>query len=186
MKGIVVYNGKYGATKQYAKWIGRELGLPVEDSKDILANELSYYDFLLIGSSVYIGKLQIQKWLKNNLAYLSEKKIFLFQVAATSPVEKEKRQAYNLASIPSAILKNCEFYFLPGRMIMQKLSWKDRFMLKMGARLTKDPAEKKIMLTDYDGVRKENIAALLNAVREFSATNRPVVQQTATLAPSGI
>ena len=54
MKGIVIYKGKYGATKQYAKWIGGELGLPVEDSKDIMENELSYFDFLLIGSGVYI------------------------------------------------------------------------------------------------------------------------------------
>ena len=176
MKGIVIYKGKYGATRQYAKWIGGELGLPVEDSKDIMENELSYFDFLLIGSSVYIGKLQIQKWLRDNLAYLSGKKIFLFQVAATSPENEEERQSYNRASIPEEILKNCEFYFLPGRMIMQKLSWKDRFMLKMGARLTKDPAAKKTMLTDYNNVRKENIAALLNAVREFSAVSRPIVQ----------
>lgn len=186
MKGIVIYKGKYGATKQYAKWIGQELGLSVVGSKNIKENELSYYDFLLIGTSVYIGKLQIQKWLKDNLACLHEKKIFLFQVAATPPEEKEKRQAYNVASIPSTIMNDCEFYFLPGRMIMKKLSWKDKFMLKMGARLTKDPAAKKVMLTDYNNVRKENIAALLNAVREFSVVSIPIVQKAEALAPTGI
>ena len=71
-------------------------------------------------------------------------------------------------------------------MIMQKLSWKDRVMLKIGARLTKDPAAKKTMLTNYNNVRKENIAALLNAVRRFSAVSRPIEQQTATLVSSGI
>lgn len=160
--------------------------MPVADSTEIKENELSYYDFLVLGTSVYIGKLQIQKWLKDNLTNLRGKKIFLFQVAATPPEEKEKRQAYNRASIPSAIMKDCEFYFLPGRMIMQKLSWKDRFMLKMGARLAKDPAAKKVMLTDYDNVRKENIAALLNSVQEFSAISKTIVPQTATLIPSEI
>ena len=186
MNGIVIYKGKYGATEQYARWIGEELSLPVVDSKDIKENDLSYYDFLLIGTSVYIGKLQIQNWLKDNLNYLRGKKIFLFQVAATPPEEKEKRQAYNRASIPEEIMKDCEFYFLPGRMFMQKLSWKDRVMLKMGARLTKDPKAKKGMLTDYDNVRKENIAALLNSVQEFSAISKPIVKQTSTLVPSEI
>ena len=177
MKGIVIYKGKYGATKQYAKWIGGELGLPVADSKDIKENELSYYDFLLIGTSVYIGKLQIQKWLKDNIAYLHGKKIFLFQVAATLPEEKEKRQAYNRASIPEKILKNCEFYFLPGRMIMQKLSWIDRFMLKMGARVTKDPTAKKMMLTDYDNVRKESITEIIIAVKGLLLSQPPLLLQ---------
>ena len=177
MKGIVIYKGKYGATKQYAKWIGAESGLPVADSKDIKENELSYYDFLLIGSSVYIGKLQIQKWLKDNLTYLCGKKIFLFQVAATPPEEKEKRQAYNRSSIPDEIMKNCEFYFLPGRMIMQKLSWKDRFMLKMGARLTKDPRAKKGMLTDYDEVKKYKIEEIHIAVKKYLLFSTPEVSK---------
>lgn len=186
MKGIVIYKGKYGATKQYADWLGQVLSLPVVMTDNISGRQLKEFDYLLLGSSVYIGKLQIQKWLKDNIAYLRGKKIFLFQVAGTPPGEKEKRQAYNRASIPEEILKNCEFYFLPGRMIIQKLSWKDRLMMKMGAWLTKDPSAKKAMLTDYNNVRKENIAALLNAVRKFSAVRRPIVQQAETLAPSGI
>lgn len=177
MKGIIIYKGKYGATQQYAEWFGGELSLPVADSKDIKENELTYYDFLLIGTSVYIGKLQIQKWLKDNFSFIRSKKIFLFQVAATPPEEKEKRQAYNRSGIPSAIINNCEFYFLPGRMMMQKLSWKDRFMLKMGARLTKDPAAKKTMLTDYDDVRKENIGEMLTAVKNYLVAEAQVVSE---------
>lgn len=184
MKGIVIYKGKYGATQQYANWLGEKLNLPVTDSTNILGSELRQYDYLLIGSSVYIGKLQIQNWMKDNLSILRGKKIFLFQVATTPPVEQEKRQAYNRASIPSAILKNCEFYFLPGRMFMHKLSWKDRFMLKMGARLTKDAAAKKIMLTDYNNVKEENIAALLHAVRQYSVLSKPINQQTELFSPS--
>ena len=167
MKGIIIYKGKYGATQQYAEWLGEELSLPVVTAQDIKEDQLKEYDFLLIGASVYIGKLQIQKWLKNNLAFIRGKKIFLFQVAATPPEEKEKRQAYNRSGIPEEIIKDCEFYFLPGRMIMQNLSWKDRFMLKMGARLAKDPVAKKTMLTDYDDVRKDNIAEILTVVRNY-------------------
>ncbi|MEO6611654.1 MAG: flavodoxin domain-containing protein [Chitinophagaceae bacterium] len=165
MKAIIIYQGKYGATKQYALWLGRELSLPVRNATYISREQLDHYDTLLIGTSVYIGQLQVKKWLKKNLDFIRNKKIILFQVAGTAPEEKEKRQAYNLAGIPAEIMSNCECYFLPGRMILKDLSWKDRFMLKIGARLAKSKDDKKIMLTDYDHVKKENLSEMLKGIR---------------------
>jgi menaquinone-dependent protoporphyrinogen IX oxidase len=167
MKGLVIYKGKYGATKQYAMWIGQELQLPVASADRFHINELSKYDFFILGSSVYIGKLEIKDWLKKNFNVLQNKKIFFFQVAG-SPVEQiEKRQSYNKASLPPSILKKAQFYYLPGRMIMRNLSGWDRFMLKMGAKLTKDPVEKKAMLTDFDHVKKEKVIPIIEGVRTF-------------------
>jgi len=167
MKGLVIYKGKYGATKQYAMWIGQELQLPVASADRFHTNELMKYDYFILGSSVYIGKLEIKDWLKKNFYVLQKKKIFFFQVAA-SPVEQiEKRQSYNKASLPPSILKNIQFYYLPGRMIMRNLSGWDRFMLKMGAKLTKDPVEKKAMLTDFDHVKKEKVIPIMEGVRTF-------------------
>ncbi len=181
MKGIVIYKGKYGATEQYAKWLGQMLSLPVVAGDDINDNQIKEYDFLLIGSSVYIGKLQIRKWLKHNISFISNKKVFFFQVAATPPEEKEKRQAYNQVSIPEELRNKFEFYFLPGRLSMQKLSWVDRFMLKMGARLTKDPKAKKGMLTDYDEVTKDKIFGICAAVKKYLQISTPSVFKTGTV-----
>ena len=167
MKGLVIYKGKYGATKQYAMWIGQELQLPVASADRFHTNELMKYDYFILGSSVYIGKLEINNWLKKNFYVLQNKKIFFFQVAG-SPVEQiEKRQSYNKASLPPSILKNIEFYYLPGRMIMRNLSVWDRFMLKMGAKLAKDPLEKKAMLTDFDHVKKEKVIPIMEGVKTF-------------------
>ena len=167
MKGLVIYKGKYGATKQYAMWIGQELQLPVASADRFHTNELMKYDYFILGSSVYIGKLEIKDWLKKNFYVLQNKKIFFFQVAG-SPVEQiEKRQSYNKASLPPSILKNIQFYYLPGRMIMRNLSVWDRFMLKMGAKLVKDPMEKKAMLTDFDHVKKEKVIPIMEGVRTF-------------------
>ena len=167
MKGLVIYKGKYGATKQYAMWIGQELQLPVASADRFHTNELMKYDYFILGSSVYIGKLEIKDWLKKNFYVLQNKKIFFFQVAR-SPVEQiEKRQSYNKASLPPSILKNIQFYYLPGRMIMRNLSVWDRFMLKMGAKLAKDPLEKKAMLTDFDHVKKEKVIPIMEGVRTF-------------------
>jgi menaquinone-dependent protoporphyrinogen IX oxidase len=173
MKGLVIYKGRYGATKQYAMWIGQELQLPVASADRFPQDELSNYDFFVIGSSVYIGQLEIKKWLTRNVGVLRHAKNFLFQVAASQVEETQKRESYNKAGVPSEILDQAECFFLRGRMIMRNLSAFDRFMLKMGARLTKDPIEKKNMLTDFDAVKKENIDALLRAVKEFMKLNEP-------------
>ena len=176
MKGLVIYKGKYGATKQYAMWIGQELHLPVASADRFHTNELMNYDYFILGSSVYIGKLEIKDWLKKNFYVLQNKTIFFFQVAA-SPVEQiEKRQDYNKASLSHSILKNIQFYYLPGRMIMRNLSVWDRFMLKMGAKLAKDPLEKKAMLTDFDHVKKENILPVIDAIRRFKEVNEPEME----------
>ena len=168
MKGLVIYKGKYGATKQYAMWIGQELQLPVASADRFPVDELPNYDYFILGSSVYIGKLEIKDWLKKKFKVLQHKKIFLFQVAA-SPVEQiEKRESYNKASLPASILEKIRFYYLPGRMIMRNLSAWDRFMLKMGAKLAKNPLEKKTMLTDFDQVKKGNILPVIDAVRNFT------------------
>jgi menaquinone-dependent protoporphyrinogen IX oxidase len=167
MQGIIIYKGKYGATQQYAAWLSEDLKLPVTAESNIKGEALKKYDFLVIGTSVYIGKLQIESWLRNNLSLLEHKKIFFFQVAATPVEQLEKRQAYNTAGIPNELQQNCEFYFLPGKMIMEDLSWKDRIMLKMGAMLAKSPAEKKTMLTDYNNVAKSHIKELQEAVKKF-------------------
>ena len=175
MKGLVIYKGKYGATKQYAMWIGQELQLPVASADRFHANELMKYDYFILGSSVYIGKLEIKDWLKKNFYVLQNKKIFFFQVAGSPAEQIEKRESYNKASLSPAILKNIQFYYLPGRMIMRNLSGWDRFMLKMGAKLTKDPVEKKTMLTDFDNVKKENIIPLIEAVKTFTEINEPAM-----------
>ena len=173
MKGLVIYKGKYGATKQYAMWIGQELRLPVASADRFPVDELPNYDYFILGSSVYIGKLEIKDWLKKNFQVLQNKKIFFFQVAA-SPIEQiEKREGYNKASLPSIMAEKIQFYYLAGRMIMRNLSAWDRFMLKMGAKLAKDPIEKKTMLTDFDNVKKENTFPIIAAVRTFTEINEP-------------
>ena len=175
MKGLVIYKGKYGTTKQYAMWIGQELQLSVASADRFPIDELPKYDYFILGSSVYIGQLEIKKWVKKNLRILQNKKIFFFQVAGSPPEQIEKRESYNTASLSPDILKKFQFYYLPGRMIMRNLSAWDRFMLKMGARLTKDPIEKKNMLTDFNDVKKENIDPLVKAVRDFTNIYEPEI-----------
>lgn len=168
MKGAIVYKGKYGATRQYAEWLGEELQVPVLDPDIVSAEMLNKYDYIIAGASVYMGQLQNKSWLKRNSKILQGKKLFLFIVCATPSSEKEKLNGIIKANIPDALIPLADTYFLQGRMIISKLSWTDRLMLKMGARLEKDPATKKDMLRDFDSVKKDNLRSLIHAVSAYA------------------
>ena len=174
MKGIIIYKGKYGATQQYAEWLSEELHLPVLKPENLTASNLPLYDIVIIGSSVYEGNLLMKNWLKKYVEILQSKKVFLFIVCATPPTENEKLQTIAKNNIP-AMLNHCAVYFLHGRMILKQLSWIDRFMMKMGARLQKDPQVKKEMLQDFDAVKKENITALVNAAKILRPAKRETI-----------
>lgn len=172
MNAIIIYKGRYGATRQYAEWLGEALQLPVADPKDIPAEKLRNYDLVILGSSVYIGKLELYGWMKQNSHILSGKKILLFIVCATPAHEVEKLREIESKNVPDSLKAVCTVFFLHGRMVMRQLSWKDRLLLKMGARFEKDPEEKKHMLQDFDDVRKENLQALLERTGKMLAAEK--------------
>jgi menaquinone-dependent protoporphyrinogen IX oxidase len=171
MKGVIIYKSKYGATRQYAHWLSEELKLPLRQPDEISSTELSNYDFIIIGSAVYIGKLLIAKWLKKQLDILENKKLFLFIVCGTPPDEKEKLNEIVKGNRELSVLRQAKIYFLHGRIDIKGLHWLDRFLLKMGARLEKDPETKKGMVTDFDDVKKENIVKLVNDVKRIEITS---------------
>ncbi|RYG49023.1 MAG: hypothetical protein EOO01_12890, partial [Chitinophagaceae bacterium] len=90
MKNLILYEGKYGATRQYAKWLSEDVQLPVFPSSAYDANGLEASGLLVLGSSVYIGKLQISKWVHQYRHLLSGRKLILFVVSGTPLDEKEK------------------------------------------------------------------------------------------------
>jgi menaquinone-dependent protoporphyrinogen IX oxidase len=165
MQDLIVYAGKYGATRQYAEWLGQELGLPVLTPDKINNEKLVMSNLLLLGSSVYIGKLVIHAWLKQNVNYLRNKNVFLFIVCASSDPKEHETIIKN--NLPVSLKNNCRIFFLPGKVIREKLSWKDRLLLKLGSAAEKDPAKKKEMQQDFDNVKKENLAEMLKAIHAF-------------------
>ena len=52
-------------------------------------------------------------------------------------------------------------------MELDNLSWIDRFMMKMGARMSKDPVVKREMLRQFNAVHKQHILDLKQAVIQY-------------------
>lgn len=180
MKGIIIYKGKYGATRQYAEWLSDQLTLQLSVSDAFNKDQLEKFNFFVLGSSVYAGKILIKKWLKNNVAAIQSKKIFLFIVSGTTTDKREILEGYLQANVPAEIRNKVEVFYLPGRLIMKKLSWFHRLMLNVAAALAKGAEAKKELLLEYDNVKIENTRALVNAVNTFyndKMTKQPLVEK---------
>lgn len=178
MKGIIIYNGKYGATRQYGEWLRESLQLPLVHTAAIRGEELAGFDFFIIGSAVYMGKLKTREWLRDNLPWLSRKRIFFFQVAGVPVEETEKRAGYDRDSIPAELAASSNSFFLPGRMQTSKLGWKDRLIVKLLHFFTKKKAEQKPAGLDYDGVNRQALNGILAAINRYDA-GRELVKQAA-------
>ena len=164
MNAIIIYKGKYGATAQYSEWLSKTLGLPCVRAENIGSSDLSKFDCLILGTSVYIVKLQLKAWLKENVSLIQGKTLYLFVVCGTPADQKEALQKIVRDNVPEEIRNRCEIFFLPGRVIRKNLSLADRLLLQFGALATKDPAAKQRMLNDFDRMNVESLNPLIRAV----------------------
>ncbi|HRP58449.1 flavodoxin domain-containing protein [Agriterribacter sp.] len=175
MKSVIVYKGKYGATRQYAGWLGEALHMPLKTPEELQDADIKMHDLIIAGSSVYIGRLLIRDWLKQHAGVLKNKKILLFVVCGSNnPKDHEQIIKQN---IPGGLFGPDNIFFLPGRLVQSRLSWKDRFMLNIGAMLVKDPEAKKFMRQDRDNVKIENISAVISRSESLRAADH---------SPSGV
>jgi menaquinone-dependent protoporphyrinogen IX oxidase len=165
MNGIIIYKGKYGATTQYSEWLAKTLRIPAVGAGNISADDLSKFDVLILGSSVYIGKLQLKNWMKENISVLQRKMLFIFIVCGTPADEKVVLQKIVRDNVPEEIRNRCEIYFLPGRLIMKNVSLLDKILLRLGAVAAKNPAEKKRMLEGFDGMNEASLNPIVSSVK---------------------
>lgn len=121
MKGLVVYNGKYGSTEQYAGWIGESLKLPVRKSRDVKASELAEADYLVLGSSIMVGKLTMAGKLRSWWPIIAKKKVLFFTASATPASDRPALEGYLTASLPER-LPNHSYHPAGGRIDYSKYS----------------------------------------------------------------
>jgi menaquinone-dependent protoporphyrinogen IX oxidase len=167
MKGLIIYKGKYGATKQYVTWLADELHLPAIALEDVDEEHLRFFDFIILAGSIYIGKWTLRDWVNDHQVFLAEKKVFSFIVCGTPSSMEDEQKRLAKTNMPISVYTDSEIFFLPGRLVINKLSWKDRMMLKIGAKFEKDPVKKKAMQQDVDGVSKDMLNEAIRQIRNY-------------------
>lgn len=161
MKAIIIYKSKYGATKQYADWLSEDTGFPAISVDKFNPSKLVEFDTVIIGSSVYVGKLLINHWLDKNWRLLKGKHLHLFVISGTPPDQKEKLMGYLRSSVPKEILNEFSVTFLHGKLLMNELSWLDRVLVKFARKATEKEDYSEKIMTDYNDVRRENLEPLI-------------------------
>ena len=96
MKSIIIYTTKYGSVEKAAKMLKSKM-----DGEVLLVNlmrekapELSGYDTVILGGSVYAGSIQkaLKNYISKNLPELQNKRLGLFICGAQTAPEEIQRE----------------------------------------------------------------------------------------------
>jgi len=135
MKTLILYATKHETTADIAKRIAAQIdGAVIHDLKQTPVPSMSDYDCIIIGSSVYIGKIrkEAKAFLSQNADMFREKMLGIFLCGLT---EDEKNQKVMFeTNIPRDILKMAEATaFVGGIFEPEKFTRMERWLIKVGA-----------------------------------------------------
>jgi len=140
MKILILYGTKHGCTEKCAKILSEKLTEKVDlynlkERKDI---DISQYDKVIIGGSIYIGKIrkEVSDFCLQNLNVLKEKSVGLFIccMGEGEAVEKQLNEAFPKELIENAVAKES----FGGEFIFKKMNFFERLIVKKVSKIDKD------------------------------------------------
>ena len=133
MKNIIIYATKYGSAAEVAKRIKTELGEETQLCNIITDSvpSLDVYDTVILGGSIYIGKVQkqIAEYSNNHLNELLNKNVGLFLCAGE---RKEDAQVQQLqTNFPEALYQHATAKEVLGYAFsFEKMKFFDKLIMK--------------------------------------------------------
>jgi len=164
MKGLIIYKSNYGATKQYAEWLNEETGFPIADLKAVKKGELIEADLIILGSPILAHTIPAAKWLTKHWGFLKDKKVVLYTTSGAAAADPELPKIFE-ASFAADIRQQLKYVPLGGRIIFSELRPFDRFLMKIGQKMEKDPIIKEEMMKDKDHLRREDIKTIIQYLK---------------------
>lgn len=143
MNTLIVYATKHGCTEKCAIILSEKLTGKVDLSnlKMIKDIELSQYDKVIIGGSIYVGKIQkeVREFCSKNLNALKEKKVGLF-ISCMADENSSETQLNN--SFPEELVANAVAKeFFGGEFVFKKMNVIERFIVKKVSKTDKDTSK---------------------------------------------
>ena len=138
MNTLIVYASKYGCTEKCAKLLSKELKGEVDiiNLKRIRDIDISKCEKIIIGGSIYIGKIQkeVTEFCSKNLDELMKIRIGLFicGMQEGDTINTELNQNFNPVLIKIADAKEC----FGGEFIFDKMNFIDKFIVKKVSKVT--------------------------------------------------
>jgi len=130
MKTLVLYSSKYGTTKTCAERISKRLGCDIKSLDQESFISLDKYSHIILGSSVYMGKLRkpLTDFIEKNPS-LSDKDLSIF--FCCNPETDYQ------SLIPSKI-NNAKAYHFGYELKLTEMKFMDKFISKMIAKTSED------------------------------------------------
>lgn len=129
---LILYSSKYGTTKTCVDYLITKINKPctvatVETCKDI---NLNTFDTVIIGSSIYAGKIhkQLRQFCVNHNTLLATKKLGLFIVGANEPTTHMDLFESNYHSLANVSKINQSF---GGELLLDKMNFFEKFIIRM-------------------------------------------------------
>lgn len=173
MKTLIAYTTKYGATAKCVEMLERKLkgAVDVVDLQKSKALDLTQYDKIIIGGSIYAGSIQKQvtDFCNQNLALLQTKKIALFISCMSEPAAPAQIQK----SFPQELLDIAVFKgSLGGEFNFSKMNFIEKMIIKVALQsLLKDkPGATFTTKKDISDISKDKIEELALAMNRGNTT----------------
>lgn len=83
MKGIILYQSKYGATKKYAHWLAEATGFAAVETKKADIRDVEQCGTIILGGGVYASGIAGLPFLRRHIGRLQGKKVLVFCVGAS-------------------------------------------------------------------------------------------------------
>lgn len=172
MSTLLVYGSKYGSTKKCAELLREKLNGNVEvvDIKMSQSLDLNSYEKIVIGTSVYMGKIQkeISEFCKNNIEVFKTKKIAVFLCCMNEgDFEKQINDNFPKELLDKAIVKG----YLGGEFNFTKMNFIEKNIIKMVAKTLNNNGDEKFkdlnMKKDMSMLKVDGIDKFAKAINNY-------------------
>ncbi len=166
-KVLIIYQSKYGSTRQYARWIQKDIPGDLVDAEKGDKPEFAGYDVIVFGSYIRTGRIVIAPLIVDAWGDIKSKKVVLFTVSGIPPGHPNIRKIYD-NNLPEEMRKDIKYFPLRGRILSKDLSFYDKLLVAIGRMLEKDKTLKEVMSRDFDEVKTENVIPVVEYIKALS------------------
>lgn len=157
MKTIIMYSSKYGCTEDCAKALRSKLNndCKLVNLKNAGATDFQQYDWVIIGGSIYVGKIQkeVKLFCERNLKALLTKNFSLFMCCTTPAQVNDFFKSNFPAELLAHSIKTVNF---GGELRQEKMGFLDRKLTALVAKT--EPMKTGILYQNID-----SLATLINS-----------------------
>lgn len=129
---VVIYQGKYGATRQYAEWIAEELDCEIYPLDKFRRSTLPDYDNIIFGGALQAGAIKgfdlIQK---NHMDFLIRRQKVVAFAVGISVDDPENRRQIRETNLTRKGLEGMNLYYCKGAFDPSSVKGAEKFIVNL-------------------------------------------------------